>query len=80
MPEQFMGKYLLPTMQIRKLLETESELARGDQPLPGVPETAIMYALYHQARSTNATMLDSKLRSLVTHTYTDLPKQVKDIT
>ncbi len=37
MREQFMEKYLLPTMQIRKLLETESEVARGDQPLPGGP-------------------------------------------
>jgi hypothetical protein len=81
MPEQFLEKYLLPTMQIRKLLETESELNRGDQPLPGGPETAIMYALYHQVRTTNDTKLDSKLRSLfVTQTFTDLPKQVKDIT
>jgi hypothetical protein len=80
MPEQFMEKYLLPTMQIRKLLETESELARGDQPLPGGPEPAIMYALYHQAKTTQATTLDSKLRSLITHSHTDTDKLVKDIT
>jgi hypothetical protein len=80
MPEQFMQKYLLPTMQIRKLLETESEVARGDQPLPGGPETAIMYALYHQAKTTQATMLDSKLRSLIAHSHTDTDKLVKDIT
>ena len=80
MPAQFMQKYLLPTMQIRKLLETESELARGDQPLPGGPETAIMYALYHQAKSTQATTLDSRLRSLITHSHTDTDKLVKDIT
>ncbi len=30
MPEQFMPKYLLPTMQIRKLLETENEATRGE--------------------------------------------------
>ena len=80
MPVQFMEKCLLPTMQIRKLLETESELVRGEQPLPGGPETAIMYSLYHQARSTQATTLDSKLRSLVTHSFTDTSKLVKDIT
>ena len=34
MPQQFLEKYLLPTMQIRKLLETESELNRGMNPYP----------------------------------------------
>ncbi len=28
LPEQFMEKYLLPAMQIRKLLETENELTK----------------------------------------------------
>ena len=50
MPSHFLEKYLLPTMQIRKLLETENQNSRGDKPLPGGPETAIMYALYHQTR------------------------------
>jgi hypothetical protein len=49
MPEQFLEKYLLPTMQIRKLLETENQPDQGTQPLPGGPETDIMYSLYHQA-------------------------------
>ena len=80
MPVQFMQKYLLPTMQIRKLLETESEVARGEQPLPGGPETAILYSLYHQTGHTQATTLDSKLRSLITHSHTDTDKLVKDIT
>jgi hypothetical protein len=39
-----------------------------------------MYSLYHQARSTQATALDNKLRSLVTHSFTDTPKLVKEIT
>jgi hypothetical protein len=80
MPEQFMQKYLLPTMQIRTLLETENEVARGEQPLPGGPETAIMYSLYHQAKATQATTLDNKLRSLIAHSHTDTDKLVKDIT
>ena len=67
-------------MQIRKLLETENEVARGDQPLPGGPETAILYSLYHQTGYTQATTLDSKLRSLVTHSCTDTHKLVKYIT
>ena len=67
-------------MQIRKLLETESEVARGEQPLPGGPETAILYSLYHQTGYTQATTLDSKLRSLITHSSTDTDKLVKDIT
>ena len=67
-------------MQIRKLLETESEVARGEQPLPGGPETAILYSLYHQTGHTQATTLDNKLRSLITHSSTDTDKLVKDIT
>jgi len=39
-----------------------------------------MYALYHQAKSTQATTLDSRLRSLITHSSTDTDKLVKDIT
>jgi hypothetical protein len=34
MPQQFLEKYLLPTMQIRKLLETASENHRGINPYP----------------------------------------------
>jgi hypothetical protein len=80
MPEQFLEKYLLPTTQIRKLLETENQTTTGNQPLPGGPETAIMYSLYHQTRATQATTLDNKLRSLVTHSVTDTSQLVTEIT
>jgi hypothetical protein len=38
MPEQFLEKHLLPTMQMRKLLEAESQITTGNQPLPGGPD------------------------------------------
>jgi hypothetical protein len=37
MPLFFLEKYLLPTMQMRKLIETEDETSAGSQPLPGGP-------------------------------------------
>ncbi len=80
MPEQFLEKYLLPTMQIRKLLETENQPDQGTQPLPGGPETAIMYSLYYQTRTTQSTTMDNKLRSLITHSVTDTSQLVKEIT
>ena len=80
MPEQFLEKYLLPTMQIRKLLETENIPDQGTQPLPGGPETAIMYSLYRQSTAFKSTEMDNKLRSLVTHSVTDTTHLVKEIT
>ncbi len=80
MPEHFLEKYLRPTMQIRKLLETENQTTTGNEPLPGGPETAIMYSLYHHARATQSTTLDNKLRSLVTHSIIDTPQLVQEIT
>ncbi len=49
MPLHFLEKYLLPSMQLRKLMEAESTTP-GSQPLPGGPETAILYSLYHQTK------------------------------
>ena len=80
MPEHFLEKYLLPTMQIRKLLETENQTTTGNEPLPGGPETAIMYSLYHHTRAAKSTTLDNKLRSLVTHSITDTSQLVREIT
>jgi hypothetical protein len=37
-------------MQMRKYLEEEDETSREKEFLPGGPETAMMYSLYHQAR------------------------------
>ena len=41
MPLHFLEKYLLPSMQLRKLIENE-HLSEGEQPLPGGPETTIL--------------------------------------
>jgi hypothetical protein len=75
----FLEKYLLPSMQLRKLIETE-DLTPGLQPLPGGPETAILYSLYHQTKMTKSSTQDNKLRSLVTHSDDETSLLVKDIT
>jgi hypothetical protein len=79
MPLHFLEKYLLPSMQLRKLIEAE-QLTPGEQPLPGGPETAILYSLYHQTRTTKSTTQDNKLRSLVMHSDDETSSLVKDIT
>ena len=79
MPLHFLEKYLLPSMQLRKLIETEY-LTPGEQPLPGGPETAILYSLYHQTKMTKSSTQDNKLRSLVTHSNDETSSLVKDIT
>jgi hypothetical protein len=79
MPLHFLEKYLLPSMQLRKLIETE-DLAPGSQPLPGGPETAILYSLYHQTKMTKSSTQDNKLRSLVTHSDEETSRLVKNIT
>ncbi len=53
MPLHFLEKYLLPSMQLRKLMEVESTTS-GSQPLSGGPETAILYSLYHQTKMTRS--------------------------
>jgi hypothetical protein len=60
MPLHFLEKYLLPSMQLRKFIETEY-LTPGSQPLPGGPETAILYSLYHQTKMTKSSTHDNKL-------------------
>jgi hypothetical protein len=54
MPQQFMEKYFLSTMQMRKLTELEDETSGERELLPGGPETAMMYSLYHQAKHTTS--------------------------
>ena len=79
MPLHFLEKYLLPSMQLRKLLETE-DLTPGDESFPGGPETAILYSLYHQTKMMRSSTQDNKLRSLVTHSDDNTSQLVKDIT
>jgi hypothetical protein len=79
MPLHFLERYLLPSMQFRKLIEAE-QLTSGEQPLPGGPETAILYSLYHQTKTTMSSTQDNKLRSLVMHSDDETSSLVKDIT
>ncbi len=79
MPLHFLEKYLLPSMQLRKLIE-EEQLTTGDHPLPGGPETAILYSLYHQTKTAMSSTQDNKLRSLVMHSDDETSSLVKDIT
>ena len=79
MPLHFLEKYLLPSMQLRKLLETEYQTSE-EEPLPGGPETAILYSLYHQTKMMRSSTQDNKLRSLVTHSDDNTSQLVKDIT
>jgi hypothetical protein len=67
-------------MQMRKLIEPEDVTPSGSQPLPGGPETAIMYSMYHQTKLIKSSTQDNKLRSLVTHSDDETSQLVKDIT
>ena len=79
MPLHFLEKYLLPSMQLRKLLEAK-DLTSEEEPLPGGPETAILYSLYHQTKMMRSSTQYNKLRSLVTHSDDNTSQLVKDIT
>ncbi len=76
----FLEKYLLPTMQMRKSIELEDVTPSGSHPLPGGPETVIMYSLYHQTKQTKSSTQDNELRSLITHSDDDTSQLVKEIT
>ncbi len=78
MPLHFLENFLLPSMQLRKLIEAESTTP-GSQPLSGEPETSILYSLYHQTKMTRPSTQDNKLRSLITHSDDETSTLVKDI-
>jgi hypothetical protein len=68
MPQYFLEKFLLPTMQLKKILEEE-----GNQPpeewdlVPGGPETAMMYAIFRQSQAQEYSAQSGKLRALIAH-------------
>ncbi len=80
MPLYFLEKYLLPTMQMRKLIETEDLNPSGSELLPGGPETATLYSLYQQTKQMRSSAQDNKLRSLVIHSDDETSQLVNDIT
>jgi hypothetical protein len=80
MPEHFLEKYLLPTMQLRRILERKDKDKDEEfDSLPGGRETAIMYALFRHAKDTRAVEDGVKLRSLIAHANEQTPLQVSQI-
>jgi hypothetical protein len=68
MPQHFLEKFMLPTMQLKMILEE-----KGDQPseewglIPGGPETAMMYSIFRQSQVQENTAGSGKLRALIAH-------------
>jgi hypothetical protein len=81
MPEHFLEKYLLPTMQLRRTLELEDKDKDEEEfdSLPGERETAMMYAIFRHAKDTHALEDETKLRSLIAHANEQTPLQVSQI-
>ena len=54
MPQHFLEKYLLPTMQLRRTLDQEGEdIDEEFDSLPGGQETAMMYSIFRHAKDTS---------------------------
>jgi hypothetical protein len=52
MPQHFLEKFMLPTMQLKKILEEDGNQPPEDWDLvPGGPETAMMYAIFRQSQA-----------------------------
>jgi hypothetical protein len=80
MPQHFLEKYLLPTMQLRKTLDQEGEdFDEEFDSLPGGQETAMMYSIFRHAKDTSNVEDRNKLRSLIAHANEQTPQQVVQI-
>jgi hypothetical protein len=68
MPQHFLEKFMLPTMQLKKILEDEWDQAPEEWGLvPGGPETAMMYSIFRQNQSQEYSAQSGKLRALIAH-------------
>jgi hypothetical protein len=68
MPERFLEKYLLPTMQMRKTLDEQDDSISEDfDDLSGGQETAMMYSIFRLIKDTYSVGKGSKMRSLIAH-------------
>jgi hypothetical protein len=68
MPQHFLEKFMLPTMQLKKILEEEGNQAPEEWGLvPGGPETAMMYSIVRQSQSQEYSVQSGKLRALIAH-------------
>jgi hypothetical protein len=80
MPESFLEKYLLPTMQIRKYLENEEETSESGPTLPGGIETAaMMYSMFNQTNVAGDAESNRKLRALIAHAVEQTPQLIDQI-
>ena len=80
MPQHFLEKYLLPTMQLRRTLDQEGEdIDEEFDSLPGGQETAMMYSIFRHAKDTSTVEDGNKLRSLIAHANEQTPQQVVQI-
>jgi hypothetical protein len=68
MPQHFLEKFLLPTMQIKKILEEDgNQTPENWDLLPGGPETAMMYSIFRQSQAQESSAQSGKLRALIAH-------------
>jgi hypothetical protein len=68
MPQHFLEKFMLPTMQLKKILEEDWNQSPEDWDLvPGGPETVMMYAIFRQSQAQEYSAQSGKLRALITH-------------
>ena len=80
MPQYFLEKFMLPTMQLKKILEEEGDQTPEEWSLaPGGPETAMMYSIFRQSQSQEYSAQSGKLRSLIAHSNEQTGDQVCQI-
>jgi hypothetical protein len=68
MPQYFLEKFMLPKMQLKKILEEEVDQTPEEWGLvPGGPKTAMMYSIFRQSQSQEYSAQSGKLRALIAH-------------
>jgi hypothetical protein len=80
MPEHFLEKYLIPSMQLRKILDDEEDTVGEDfSSFPGGQETALLYSLFRHTKDTKDVEDLDKLRALIAHANEQTPQQVLQV-
>ena len=80
MPEHFLEKYLIPSMQLRKILDHEEDTMGEDfSAFPGGQETALLYSLFRHTKDTKDVEDPDKLRALIAHANEQTPQQVLQV-
>jgi len=80
MPEHFLEKYLIPSMQLRKILDHEEDTMGEDfSAFPGGQEIALLYSLFRHTKDTKDVEDPDKLRALIAHANEQTPQQVLQV-